>query len=253
LSFHQVFTVENLDKLRFAGAIFCADCNVGTNFTTKKGWYCNLFDLWLVRNGIADLLSFPQLEADGFMVSYHIGGNWIITTPQDKEITFHRKENSVCRGLPYINKHSMNTKAMNQTVRQHYEGYTKCKVQDAIAACKAQAMIGHPTEAQFIEMVRNNTIKNCPIKPDHIANALTIFGPSTARVHGKTVCCKLEQVEAEPGCILDNFHHLHKFVVLTADVMFVKGIAFLITLSQKLWFTTVEELPTCMATQLSNS
>ncbi len=42
-----------------------------------------------MRNGIANLLSLPQLEADGFAVSYHTGGNWIITTPHGKEITFH--------------------------------------------------------------------------------------------------------------------------------------------------------------------
>jgi hypothetical protein len=142
---------------------------------------------------------------------------------------------------------------MVQTVRQRYEGYTKHEVQDAIAARKAQAMIGHPTDAQFLDMVRSNTIKNCPIKPTHIANALTIFGPSAAGVRRKTVRCKPEQVEAEPGCIPDDFHRLHKFVILTADVMFVNGIAFLITLSWKLRLATVEQLPTRTATQLSNS
>ncbi len=114
-------------------------------------------------------------------------------------------------------------------------------------------MIGHPTDAQFLEMVRSNTIKNCPIKPAHIANALAIFGPSTAGAHGKTVRRKPEQVEAEPGRIPDNCNCLHKFVILTADVMFVNGIAILITLSRKLRLATIEQLPTRMATQLSNS
>jgi hypothetical protein len=40
---------------------------------------------------------------------------------------------------------------------------------------------------------------------------------------------------------------------MTADVMFVNGIAFLTTLSRKLWLVTVEQLPSCTATQLSNS
>jgi hypothetical protein len=43
----------------------------------------------------------------------------------------------------------------------------------------------------------------------------------------KTIPCKPEQVEAEPGRIPDNFHQLHQFVVLTAGV---NGIAFLTTL-----------------------
>jgi hypothetical protein len=143
--------------------------------------------------------------------------------------------------------------AMIQTVRQCYEGFTKRKVQDAIAARKAQAMTGHPTDAQFLEMGRNKTIENCPIKPKHITNACSIFGPSIAGVCGKTVRHKPEQVEVEPGCIPDNFHCLHQIVVITADMMFVSGIAFLTMLSRKLQLGTVEQLPSHTATQLSNS
>ncbi len=74
-SVHQIFMEEHLDNLRLAGATLRANCNAGTNFATKKGWYHDLFDLWLVCNGIANLLPLPQLKADGFTVSYHTGGN----------------------------------------------------------------------------------------------------------------------------------------------------------------------------------
>jgi hypothetical protein len=232
--FHQVFTEEHLDNLRLAGATLHTDCNVGTNFATKKGWYRDLFELWLVRNSIVNLLSLPQLEADRFTVSYHTRGNWIVTTPHGKEITFHQEVNGVCRAFLYINMQSKAAMAMIQTVCQQYEGFTKHEVQDAIAARKAQAMTGHPSNAQFLEMARNNTIKNCPIKPEHINNARSIFGLSIAGVCMKTVRCKPEQVEAEPGCIPDGFHRLHQFVVLIADVVFINSIAFLTTLSQKL-------------------
>ena len=86
-SFHQVFTEEHLDNLRLAGATLRATCNTGANFATKKGWYRDLFDLWLVCNCTPNLLSLPQLEADGFKLSYHTGGNWIVTTPQGEDIT----------------------------------------------------------------------------------------------------------------------------------------------------------------------
>jgi hypothetical protein len=142
---------------------------------------------------------------------------------------------------------------MARTLHQRYEGYTKRKVQDAIATHKAQAMIVHPTDAQFLDMVRRNTINNCPIKPAHIANARTIFGPSAAGVRRKTNRHKPKQVEAEPGRIPDDFHCLHKFVVLSANVMFLNGIAFLIPLSQKLWLATNKQLPARRGTQLSNS
>jgi hypothetical protein len=140
----------------------------------------------------------------------------------------------MCRGFPYIDMQSKAAVAMIQTIRQRYKGFTKRKVQDAIAARKAQAMTGRPTDAQFLEMVRNKTIKNCPIKPKHITNACSIFVPSIVGVRRKTIRCKPEQVEAEPGRIPDDFHCLYRFVVITADVMFVNSIAFLTTLSQKL-------------------
>jgi hypothetical protein len=87
-SFHQVFTKEHLDNLRLASGALRGSCNAGTNFATKKCWYHDLFNLWLVCNGITNLLSLPQLEADRFAGSYHTGGNWIVTTPRGKEITF---------------------------------------------------------------------------------------------------------------------------------------------------------------------
>jgi hypothetical protein len=70
-SFHQVFTEEHLDNLWLTGATPRTNCMAGTNFATKEGWYRDLFNLWLVRNGIANLLSLPQLETDGFTISYH--------------------------------------------------------------------------------------------------------------------------------------------------------------------------------------
>ena len=138
----------------------------------------HLFDLWLVRNGILNLLSLPQIKADGFTVSYHTGGNWIVTTPHGKEITFHQEEDGVCRGFPYIDMNSETAMAMIQTVRQRYTSFTKRKVLDAITARKAQAITGHPTDAQFNKMVRNKSIKNCPVKPAKVTNACTIFGLS---------------------------------------------------------------------------
>ena len=72
---------EHLGGCQLANATLRADCNAGTNFASKKGWYHDLLDLWLVRNSIANLLSLPQLEADRLTVSYHTGGNWNVTTP----------------------------------------------------------------------------------------------------------------------------------------------------------------------------
>jgi hypothetical protein len=136
-SFYQVSTKEHLNNPKLDGVTLHACCNSGTNFATKKGWCQNLFHLWLVRNGIANFLSLPQLEEDSFTVSYQIGGEWIVTTPHGEEIIFHLKTKSICRGFPYLDMHSTAAVAMVQTICQRYKGFTKCKVLNTIAVRKA--------------------------------------------------------------------------------------------------------------------
>ena len=53
--------------------------------------------------------------------------------------------------------------------------------------------------------------------------------------------------------ILSDFHWLHKFVTLPAEVMFVNSIAFLVTFSQNIKLLNVEHVPTCTGEQLAKS
>ena len=75
---------------------------------------------------------------------------------------------------------------MLQTVRQNYEGYTKREVEEAKQARKTQAMMAHPTDVVFTEMVRNKVIKNSPVKPIHATNAIRIYSPELAGGRGRT-------------------------------------------------------------------
>ena len=48
----------------------------------------------------------------------------------------------------------------------------------------------------------------------------------------------MDRVETDYLSIPDNYHRLHRFVTLTADVMFVDGVPFLVTLSRKIRLLT---------------
>ena len=50
-----------------------------------------------------------------------------------------------------------------------------------------------------------------------------------------------------------DFYRLNKFVTLTADVMFVYGLPFLVTYSRSITYITPEFIPTRTAGQLANS
>ena len=83
--------------------------------------------------------------------------------------------------MPYIDmsKHK-EAFAMVQTVCMNFEGYIKKEVEKAIYACQAQAMMGHPTDEKFKQLVGLNVIKNCPVTTWDIAYATAIFGPNRA-------------------------------------------------------------------------
>jgi len=113
-------------------------------------------------------------------------------------------------------------------------------------------MIGHPTDRDFLGMVRANYILNCPVTKSAVKNANQIFGPDLAGVRGRMVRRPPEAVRTDfvhiPRVILER----HWLVVLTAEVMFVNGVPFLVSLARGLNLLTAEFLPTRTAKYLAS-
>ena len=103
--------------------------------------------------------------------------------------------------------------------------------------------MGHPSNKQFSEMASNKTRYNCPVIPADIPNALALYGPHLPGVQRYTVREKPDRVETEYLYIPDGYRRLDHFVTITADVMFVNGVSFLVTLSRKIRFLTAEHIP----------
>ena len=61
------------------------------------------------------------------------------------------------------------------------------EVNKAVLACKDQARLGTPTEANFIDMVSKGTLVNCPVTPVYIANTLHMFSHDLPGVKINTV------------------------------------------------------------------
>eukprot|EP00970_Alexandrium_tamarense_P013771 scaffold3678_cov106-Alexandrium_tamarense.AAC.5 len=130
--------------------------------------------------------SIGELEKLGFLVAYHTNGEWVVTSPKGERIVFKR-DTGLCDRLPYVNvRKNRNALAMIQMVRDSYEGFTKKEIEMATLARKVQAMVGHPTDPKFKDMVSNKVISNCPIKVIGITNAARIFGP-----------CRFERQDSE--------------------------------------------------------
>ena len=57
--------------------------------------------MWLNENGIANLISIPKLEADGYVVRTDTKGEWQAVTPEGETIPFKR-DKGMCVGITYI-------------------------------------------------------------------------------------------------------------------------------------------------------
>ncbi len=112
-------------------------------------------------------------------------------------------------------------------------------------------MLGNPSTKDFQGLVSGNLISKCPIVRADISNARKSFGPDLASIRGKTVQRTPAPVVADYVGIPWQLVDANKAVTLTADVFFMDGIAFLITVSRRIKFVTTKHLPVRTVTSLS--
>jgi hypothetical protein len=128
------------------------------------------------------------------------------------------------------------------TVRDNFEGHTKCDIAQVEEALRLQGMIENPMDKEFKGMVFEKLIANCPITVQDVENANCLFGPNLANLRGKIIRTKPEHVHVEYVQIPHDFMELHKYVTLVADIMFVNGLPFLVPSLQGISLVTIEYL-----------
>ena len=158
-------------------------CNAGTSVSNKKGYWGH-FHMWLVCNGIANLLFVPQLECNGCKLTYSTDSTWQLETPKGQYFKF-KCDTGVCDHFPLIDMRENDAAvALVTMVRQRYKGYTKRQVKDAANVRRAQAMVGCSPDRVFKKSARNRKIKNNPVTVEQLTNTENIFGPNRARLQG---------------------------------------------------------------------
>ena len=60
-----------------------------------------LWDFWLNEQGIANLISIPQLQKDGYIIDYNTKRDWVVTKPEVKTLLF-QKYLGMCKVMPYL-------------------------------------------------------------------------------------------------------------------------------------------------------
>jgi len=236
------------------------NCNAGAVTTNKRGTYRNL-KVWYLPDGIANIILMNELESI-YRITYDSwAGYYVVHTPKG-EVRFYKDE----QGLPYLDLNKCDTVgamlllqreeaetgvSLVQTVRGNYEGYTQREILKAKEARCAQAMMGNPSKRDYKGMGSNNIIPNCPITSADISNARAIFGPDLPSVRGKTVRRAPAPVVGDYVAVPLSLVDANKIVTLAADVFFVDGTAFLLTMARRIKFVTAEHVPVRTALSLS--
>ena len=112
-------------------------------------------------------------------------------------------------------------------------------------------MVGHPTDREILGMVRANMITNCPATESAVHNANRIFVPDLAGVRGRMVRRAPEVVWtgdyiSVPPAVVERF----RYMTIAADIMFVNGVPFLVTVGRGLNLITSEYTPVRTAKHL---
>ena len=101
------------------------------------------------------------------------------------------------RGLHY---HDMSNASSNielmfvNTIRENFKEYTRHKVKKMTEARRIQGMIVNPTKREFVGMVREQLLTDCPVTMQDVDNANQIFGLDLANLRGKMTRTKPERI-----------------------------------------------------------
>jgi hypothetical protein len=248
------------------------NCNADTVVTNKMGSF-GWMKVWYIPNGIANIFSMHKLEKL-YRITYDSwNGYYVVQTPRG-DVRFYKDE----QGLPYIDLDGSEQEAATmlmqlgmgqhvtfaqsaageiehtmlvETVQANYEGYTKKDIIKAKEAWRAQAMMGNPSKKDYKGVVSNHLISNCPVTHADITNARAMFGPDLPSVQGKTVRRMPAPVVTDYVAVPRSVVKLNKMVTLAADIFFVNGTAFLITMLRRIKFVTAKHVPVRMAKSLA--
>jgi hypothetical protein len=257
--------------------------NAGTCMATNQG-YLGCLKVWLDPIGIANVVSLKSIKAK-HRVTYDSelnDGAFVVHTPEGP-IQFKTCPDT---GFPYIDldettmtdngamllqtmpilgniatSHFMEVPEGSpfiQTVRGNYEGFTKRDIQAAKEARLLQGKLGQISNTELRQLlkekdkVRHALLRNCPVTTDDLDCAKIIFGPSVDRLKGTSV--RTKPIRAEPNYVTipKEIIDLNPYVTLVADVMFVCGLPFLISMSRRTCFLTLQYLPSRSAGEITS-
>jgi hypothetical protein len=223
-------------------------CNSGTKVVNHVANLRNYGTLWFNEYVIANILSMALVKNKSPVKYDSTKGDHFVVSKPEKDIIF--PASSI--GL-YYHDTAKRAVVMVTTVKSNREGLTDREFEKAKAARRALGLVGYPSPRDFKNMVRPSMIKNCSVTTTVIDNAHKLFCDNIATLRGKTVRNTPYAVMADYVEIPKDILDMNKAVTISADVMFVNGLPFVVTISRKIKFTMTEYVPSRSQSNLVKS
>jgi hypothetical protein len=209
--------------------------------------------VWYDPQAIANILSLKNIKQK-YHVTYNSNdedSSFCVKKADGKTFLFKESE----RGLYYIdtvnNVHQDGVLMVN-TVSNKKDNYTNEDYQQAVKARELQIKIGRPSYKDFIRIITERMLPNCPIKKADVVAAEDIFGPDVGSLKGKTTRSKPHQVREVVEVLPTETMKRYRMVTLCIDVMYVNKIPMLVSLSRDIKFGAVEDIPNRTSAVLLN-
>ena len=164
-------------------------CNAGTRVTNLVGDLPGYGLVWFDSRAIANVLSL-KLVKDRYHVKYNSSEKegFVVTKPNGEQFNFTESSS----GLHYLDTSNRNpsrgahTTLVVNTVAENKKKYTNNDYLCARRARELQMIVGRPSTAAFLDLLKRNVIANCPVTPADVEAAEHIFGPDIGSLKGKT-------------------------------------------------------------------
>ena len=237
-STHSTFLVrELLTNVRVVSPSLQMITNGGSITYTQQGDLEGYGAVWFNDKAIANIISMSEAERKGHKITYSPGCLKIINVMTKKETAF-----IVTKEGLYAHRVPINGISMVQTVKENEELFTLRQVGKARKARELYEMIGRPSYRDFVGIIQNNLLLNARITVEDINHAEHIFGKDLGSIVGKTTRAKPQHVVTDQVLIPPDIMIFHRNVILSADIMYIDRVPFLLTISRDIQFTTVERL-----------
>ena len=223
--------------------------NGGPFQTSQKGRVPKCGDVWMSKKSMTNIFSLALLS-DKFRITFDsaVENAFKVHTPygilkfkRGPENIYYTQPSEYTGSTPRL--HDATTKEpmkghFPQTVADNARFYSQRQISRAKAARDLLHATGCPSVTDLKNILKMNSIANCPITLDDVDITEKIYGPDVASLKGKTTRRKPAPVVNDQVQIPQELVDKHKDIVLCMDVIFVNQIPFLVTISKNLKYRT---------------